>query len=254
MDPTLHPNGRERHLFATGKPDFPTQVRMEKAIYIIGPMELQNTLMSDYLEQATGIRCETVEDASHIPGKEERTGGEKRLILWDCMGSDLETCLPSLSENGPRNPSGDLLGLFNLHRSSGMEEESLAHGVRAFFYQGDPIDQFVKGVQAVFEGELWLSRKIMTHYILNNYKQSFPRKENGSRLLTPREREILAMIAQGASNDMISDQLCISRHTVKTHLYNIFKKIHVPNRLQAALWAAKNLLLLLLIYYPLSGT
>jgi LuxR family transcriptional regulator of csgAB operon len=59
--------------------------------------------------------------------------------------------------------------------------------------------------------------------------------------LTPREIEIVSMIAAGAANAHIADKLCISSHTVKTHIYNIFKKINVPNRLQAALWAAKNL-------------
>jgi DNA-binding CsgD family transcriptional regulator len=49
------------------------------------------------------------------------------------------------------------------------------------------------------------------------------------------------MIAVGATNDEIADKLFISPHTVKTHLYRIFKKINVPNRVQAALWAAKNL-------------
>lgn len=59
--------------------------------------------------------------------------------------------------------------------------------------------------------------------------------------LTNREKEILDLIAAGLSNQQIADELFISPHTVKTHLHNIFKKINVKRRLQAALWAAKHL-------------
>ncbi len=80
----------------------------------------------------------------------------------------------------------------------------------------------------------------MTESLLKIQRQnalSAPR----STVLTPREIEILTMVAQGAPNQKISEDLCVSPHTVKTHLYNIYKKIEVPNRLQAALWAVKNL-------------
>ena len=56
-----------------------------------------------------------------------------------------------------------------------------------------------------------------------------------------REIEILGLISTGATNADIADKLIISQHTVKTHIYNIFQKIGVPNRLQAALWAGKHL-------------
>ena len=59
--------------------------------------------------------------------------------------------------------------------------------------------------------------------------------------LTSREREILILIASGHSNRMISDELRVSPHTVKTHICNIYKKINTNNRFQAALWALKSL-------------
>jgi LuxR family transcriptional regulator of csgAB operon len=65
--------------------------------------------------------------------------------------------------------------------------------------------------------------------------------KRANEILTSRQTEILAQVAVGASNDEIADRLSVSPHTVKTHLYNIFKKIKVTNRLQAALWAAKHL-------------
>lgn len=59
--------------------------------------------------------------------------------------------------------------------------------------------------------------------------------------LTPRELEILPMIAQGAQNKVIADTLGLSIHTVKLHSHNIFTKLGVTNRTGAANWYLSNM-------------
>lgn len=54
--------------------------------------------------------------------------------------------------------------------------------------------------------------------------------------LTKREREILKLIKHGATNLDISNALAVSEHTIKSHLYNMYKKIGVRNRLEASNW------------------
>ena len=66
-------------------------------------------------------------------------------------------------------------------------------------------------------------------------------ESSDNKILTHREKTILLLMAEGYSNIEISQELYISLHTVKTHIYNIYKKINATNRLQAALWAARNL-------------
>ena len=55
--------------------------------------------------------------------------------------------------------------------------------------------------------------------------------------LTPKEKEVLALVAKGASNQEIADKLCVRDVTVKTHLNSVFKKLKVTNRTQAVLIA-----------------
>jgi DNA-binding NarL/FixJ family response regulator len=58
--------------------------------------------------------------------------------------------------------------------------------------------------------------------------------------LSIREVEVLLCLCTGASNQAIADKLCISPHTVKTHLYSIYQKLNVNSRLNACLWAYRN--------------
>ncbi|TOD28101.1 helix-turn-helix transcriptional regulator, partial [Vibrio parahaemolyticus] len=56
-----------------------------------------------------------------------------------------------------------------------------------------------------------------------------------------REIQVLKMLKEGGSNMEIADSLFISEHTIKSHLYNIFRKLEVKNRTQATSWAKRNL-------------
>jgi DNA-binding NarL/FixJ family response regulator len=68
---------------------------------------------------------------------------------------------------------------------------------------------------------------------------------NAGVALTPRERDVLALLAQGLANKMIAPRLGISEHTVKTHVAAVYEKLHARNRAEAVVAAARQGLLLL---------
>jgi len=212
----------------------------DRLIYIVGPLKLQNALMASFLERETGAKCIAVEKFHDIQGMDDEKSRQSTLALRDCMKNDIESCLSDFEPDFKEVLNHSAVALFNVSPDLGIEAEFIARGVQGFFYEHDHLEGFPKGIRAIFNGELWFSRKIMTDAVLKDKKQTGLHAKYGTEL-SHREIEVLAMIAGGASNKMVAEKLFISPHTVKTHLYNIFKKIKVTNRLQAALWAAQNL-------------
>ncbi|MBU4066937.1 MAG: response regulator transcription factor [Proteobacteria bacterium] len=212
----------------------------DRLIYIVGPLKLQNALMASFLERETGAKCLAVEKFHDIQNMDNENTGQPKLALWDCLGNDMESCLSEFEPDFKEVLNHSAVAFFNVSPDLGIEAEFIARGVQGFFYEHDRIERFPQGICAIFNGELWFSRKIMNEAMKKDKKQTGLQTRYETDL-SHREIEILAMIAGGASNKMIAEKLYISPHTVKTHLYNIFKKINVTNRLQAALWAAKNL-------------
>ncbi len=211
----------------------------DKLIIIIGPRSLQNGLMGHFLEEKTGAKCLAIAAPSQVPAKDDEEGGDIRLILGDCLDKDLDACMADLESFGESVLSKDYVVFFNVSPGLKIEENALRRGVKGFFYEQDPLEVFPRGLGAILNGEIWVSREIMTKFIPDDKGLDPSRME--ASILTPREIEILSLVAIGAKNEEIAEKLYISSNTVKTHIYNIFKKIDVPNRLQAALWAAKNL-------------
>ncbi len=133
-----------------------------KAIYILGPIHLQNSLMASFLEGSTGARCLAIESLSGIGHSEDDDKSLKKLVLWDRFGKNVQECLLEYETNVREMSSADLVALFNLSFGLGIEERIIPRGVQGFFYRQDPLEQIAKGIKAMFEGELWVSRKIMS--------------------------------------------------------------------------------------------
>jgi len=207
----------------------------KQTIYIIGPRKLQNDILAEYLEQELEVKCIVSEDAHHGPPVTNGQGCQA-LVLMDSPEKDLDKYFTGLESN---KLNGHIIALFNVERGSGIEEKAISWGIQGFFYEQDSPKLFVKGISCMFKGEMWYPRGIMAQYIRSRRYNDNNKKE--AVVLTQREVEILTMVISGSKNEDIANQVCISPHTVKTHVYHIFKKIDVPNRLKAALWAAKNL-------------
>jgi DNA-binding NarL/FixJ family response regulator len=116
--------------------------------------------------------------------------------------------------------------------------ELIKAGVSAYLLKDTEIDFLVETIRAVSRGE-----KVYHPKIAEKMCGEFQRMAQRTTLEEPlsrREVEVLVLIARGKSNKDIGEELYISEKTVKNHITNIFRKIHVTDRTQAALYAVKN--------------
>ena len=93
-------------------------------------------------------------------------------------------------------------------------------------------------VRAAFRREATLSPEVMTRVMAEVARGSATTAELDG--LTPREIDVLRLLAAGRSNRALATELYVSERTVKAHVSNILAKLHVTDRTQAALWAVRH--------------
>lgn len=111
--------------------------------------------------------------------------------------------------------------------------EALKLGVEGYILKDAEYDDLIKAIRTIFNGGVYIHPSLMEE--IDNIDH-----ENLKKDLTPREIEILKLISKGYSNKEIAQKLFLSEKTVKNHVYNIFKKLDVKDRTQAAIYMLKN--------------
>lgn len=116
---------------------------------------------------------------------------------------------------------------------------ALNAGASGFLLKRTSPEELLAGVHTVAAGDSLLSPSVTRTVIERMASQPIPQLASKDRLaeLTPRECEVLALIAHGLSNSEIADQLVIEESTVKTHVKRILMKLRVRDRVQAVIFA-----------------
>jgi len=109
-------------------------------------------------------------------------------------------------------------------------------GARGYILKGADQDDMVRAIRAVARGEALFGPSIAKR-LMNYFYPSVQPPPQAFPELTDREREVLELVAQGLANAEIAGKLSISLKTVRNHVSNIFNKMQVTDRVQAAIRA-----------------
>ncbi|MGW4097937.1 response regulator [Mycobacterium sp. NPDC004974] len=117
--------------------------------------------------------------------------------------------------------------------------EALGAGASGFLLKDAPADDLIRAVRIVDAGDALLAPSVTRRLIADiAQRRSTPRPWSRElATLTPREQEVLELIAKGLSNTEIADRLFVTEHTVKTHVGNVFAKLSLRDRAQAVVVA-----------------
>jgi DNA-binding NarL/FixJ family response regulator len=116
-------------------------------------------------------------------------------------------------------------------------------GARGLFCFADsPFRALCKCIQVVHQGQIWATSKQVSYLIELVTQVPSLRVVNahGDNLLTPREEQVVALVAEGLANREIAQELGLSEHTVKKYMFRIFDKLGISTRVELVLYAVSH--------------
>ena len=159
---------------------------------------------------------------------------DPQVAVWD-LGADALGCLERLGDLGEAGPPA-----LALLQDEEAAADALAAGARGLLFRDVESGRLALALRALARGLL-----VFDEALLPRLSQPRPAPQAQPEPLTPRELEVLQLLAQGLSNRRIAERLGISEHTAKFHVNAIVTKLGAQTRTDAAIRAARLGLVLL---------
>lgn len=175
---------------------------------------------------------------------------EQTLELADNLKPDIiladpcfnrEDNIPFIHRLAPRCKESHIL-LISSPCSSNFYFDFIRAGVSGIVLKTQTSGILLKAIDRVLSNELWFDRTLLTSVLQEVEKpnQIADFQENGLSCLSKREREIVNLVVNGLNTFSIAKTLRISEKTVRNHIYSVYGKLEVKDRLELALFATRN--------------
>jgi DNA-binding NarL/FixJ family response regulator len=129
--------------------------------------------------------------------------------------------------------------ILTIYDDSQMIFGLLQAGASGYVLKEDALETLASAIQAVAHGERWLSPRITDRVVQRALGETYPTSKPLLDL-TPREMEVLRLVAVGLDNEAIARQLTLTMRTVQNHVSSIYGKLEVTSRAEAILYAIRH--------------
>ena len=198
----------------------------------------------ELVRQGIGAMLKTASDLQVVG--EAKTGREAievarrelpDVVLMDVRMPDMDglEATRRIKEERPRTA----VIMLTMHDNATYLRDAVKAGAAGYLLKDVSKEELTDAVRQVASGGAFIESQMLKG-MLSEMKPSTPAGASPAKNLTKREREILALIAEGMSNREIAAQLVVSSETVKSHVAAILEKLNVSDRTQAAIYAVRN--------------
>lgn len=162
------------------------------------------------------------------------------IVLMD-INMPKKNGLQALELIKQRDPNAKII-MLTFHQDKEYLFQSLELGASGYVLKDADGYVLIEAIRKVYNGETYIQPAMAKELVVEFKKYLEKGKANAkkSNILSERELEVLRLIAKGLLNKEIAKTLYISEKTVKNHVSNIFKKLNVSDRTQAAIYALKH--------------